>query len=243
MSRFSEISDTSETRTGEPRPERVDRRFQRFYEEHLPTTVRLARLLTSDPHVAEDLAQDAFVRVYRYAESGDRAIENPAALLRTTTVNLCRSWHRSQQRAALRMTRHGAVADSLTEWERELDDSLRRLPYDQRVVVVLRYWLPRAHLVGERHHVPRGVQRTRRGHRGRLRQPPPTRHRGRVGTAPPGDRRARGRPGARSAAVDRTDDHRTGADQCGAMISAVHPLTDRVDDGAVTQGRQKFNPA
>ena len=31
--------------------------------------------------------------------------------------------------------------ESLTEQERELDDSLRRLPYDQRAVVVLRYWL------------------------------------------------------------------------------------------------------
>ena len=39
------------------------------------------------------------------------------------------------------MARHGADPESLTEWEHELDDSLRRLPYDQRAVVVLRYWL------------------------------------------------------------------------------------------------------
>ena len=30
---------------------------------------------------------------------------------------------------------------SLPAFERELDDSLRRLPYDQRAVIVLRYWL------------------------------------------------------------------------------------------------------
>lgn len=119
----------------------MDSRFQRFYEENFVAAVRLARLLTSDSHVAEDVAQDAFVKVYRYASSGDRPIENPAALLRTTTVNLCRSWHTSRHRAELRMTRHGPDATSLTEWERELDDSLRRLPYDQRAVVVLRYWL------------------------------------------------------------------------------------------------------
>lgn len=119
----------------------VDRRFQHFYEEQFAVVVRLARLLTSDSHVAEDIAQDAFLKVYRYAASGDRPIENPAALLRTTTINLCRSWHTSQHRAALRMARHGPDATSLSEWERELDASLRRLSYDQRAVVVLRYWL------------------------------------------------------------------------------------------------------
>lgn len=121
--------------------ERVDARFQGFYRQNFASTVRLARLLTGDPDVAEDVAQDAFVRVYRYAQGADATIENPAALLQTTTTNLCRSWHTSQRRAQLRMVRHGADADSLTEWERDLDDTLHRLPYEQRAVVVLRYWL------------------------------------------------------------------------------------------------------
>ena len=56
-------------------------------------------------------------------------------------VNVCRSWITAQQRSRLRMVRHGASPDSLTEWERQLDGSLLRLPYDQRAVVVLRYWL------------------------------------------------------------------------------------------------------
>ncbi len=119
----------------------VDPRFQRFYAERYAPTVRLARLLTGDVQVAEDLAQDAFVRVYRYAESSSRPIENPNALLHMTTVNVCRSWHLSRQRFGRRMARHGPMDHSLTESERELDDSLRRLPYDQRAVVVLRYWL------------------------------------------------------------------------------------------------------
>jgi RNA polymerase sigma factor (sigma-70 family) len=121
--------------------DRVDVRFQRFYAAHLTATVRLAWLLTGDSHAAEDVAQDAFVKLYRYAEASQRPIRNPAALLRTTTVNLCRTWHTRQRRAQLRMTRHGPDATSLTEWERELDASLRRLPHDQRVVIVLRYWL------------------------------------------------------------------------------------------------------
>lgn len=119
----------------------VDERFQRFYADHFGTTTRLARFLTGDAGSAEDVAQEAFVRVYRYAESSGRPIDNPAALLRTTTVNLCRSWHTSQRRAQLRMVRHGPSDETSTAWERDLDDSLRRLPYDQRAVIVLRYWL------------------------------------------------------------------------------------------------------
>jgi RNA polymerase sigma factor (sigma-70 family) len=121
--------------------ERVDERFHCLYREQFAQTARLARMLTGDRDVADDLAQDAFVRVYRYAQGSNRPIDNPAALLRTTIVNLCRSWHTSQRRLQLRMARHGADAESLTEWEHELDDALRRLPYDQRAVVVLRYWL------------------------------------------------------------------------------------------------------
>lgn len=119
----------------------VDHRFQRFYEERYESTVRLARLLTGESHAAEDIAQDAFVKVYRFAESSQRPIANPAALLRTTTVNLCRTWHTRQRRAELRMVKHGPDPTSLTVWERELDASLRRLPHDQRAVIVLRYWL------------------------------------------------------------------------------------------------------
>lgn len=121
--------------------DRVDHRFQHFYAENYVSTVRLARLLTGASHAAEDIAQDAFVKVFRYAETSQRPIENPAALLRTTTVNLCRTWYTGQRRAELRMARHGADATSLTEWERELDASLRRLPHEQRAVIVLRYWL------------------------------------------------------------------------------------------------------
>ncbi len=114
-----------------------DEAFQRFYRhEHAPA-VRLAWMLTGDRSVAEDLAQDAFVRLYRHGGAVDR----PAALLRTILVNVCRSWHRSRQRAQLRLVRHGPLPDALDPFARELDDALRRLPYEQRSVVVLRYWL------------------------------------------------------------------------------------------------------
>ncbi len=118
-------------------PADTDGEFQRVYRAEYPGTVKLVRMLTGVPHVADDLAQEAFVRLYR---QGDNA-RHREALLRTITVNVCRSWHTSQQRAELRLVRHGPDALSLPPFERELDDSLRRLPYDQRAVVVLRYWL------------------------------------------------------------------------------------------------------
>lgn len=69
----------------EPR-DHVDDRCQRFYRDNFTQTARLARLLTNRPDVADDLAQDAFMRVCRYVQNADRPIDNPAALLRTTTV-------------------------------------------------------------------------------------------------------------------------------------------------------------
>lgn len=114
-----------------------DAAFQHLYRSEYSSVVRLARLLTGSASGAEDLAQDAFMNLYR---QGDRA-RNPPALLRTTTVNLCRSWHRSRARSQMRLVRHGPTADSLSPFERELDDSLHRLPYDQRAVIVMRYWL------------------------------------------------------------------------------------------------------
>jgi hypothetical protein len=70
---LTDVSDSAESVEG------VDARFQRFYEEQYASTVRLARLLTGEWHAAEDVAQDAFVKVYRYAETSQRPIDNPAA--------------------------------------------------------------------------------------------------------------------------------------------------------------------
>lgn len=130
-------SETADTTAMAPSPPSVDTDFQRLYRNEYAATVRLARMLTGASYAADDLAQEAFIRLYRHRDRAQR----PAALLRTITVNVCRSWQTSQRRADLRMIRHGPSATTLSEFERELDDSLRRLPYDQRAVIVLRYWL------------------------------------------------------------------------------------------------------
>jgi hypothetical protein len=61
--------------------------------------VRLAHLLSGDASVAEDLAQEAFVRV---RERLDR-VDAPWAYLRAAVVNACRSHDRSRGREAVRL--------------------------------------------------------------------------------------------------------------------------------------------
>lgn len=111
--------------------------FNDLYRGHLRDTVRLARLLTGSVAAAEDLAHEAFIRVYRR----DISIDEPVPFLRTVTVNVCRDWHRARQREHLRVVRHGPDADRVSPAARELDASLARLPYPERAVIVLRYWL------------------------------------------------------------------------------------------------------
>lgn len=111
--------------------------FVRFYREQYPIAVRLAWLLTHDHQASEDVAQDAFVRLrQRFA-----AIEHRAAYLRTCVLNGCRDRARAAERSAARLRRAGAtVGEWANDRPSELLDAVARLPYKQRVVLVLRYW-------------------------------------------------------------------------------------------------------
>lgn len=111
--------------------------FDAFYRSEYARTVRLARLLTGSMTAAEDLAQEAFVTVFRKGST----LDVPAAFLRTATVNLCRNWHRSRSRESLRLARVGPPQGSLSLGAREMDEVVAALPYRQRAVLVLRYWL------------------------------------------------------------------------------------------------------
>jgi len=115
----------------------VEEWFEDLYRSQRSSVVRLVRLLTGSAEQAEDLAHEAFLRVYRRGAP----IVEPVSYLRAVTVNVCRNWHRGRQREQLRLVRHGPDADRVSPQARELDASLARLPYQERAVIVLRYWL------------------------------------------------------------------------------------------------------
>lgn len=116
-----------------PAPSSADG-FEQFFRESWPGACRLACLLTQDPTAAEEIAQDAFSRMYA---TWGRA-EVPAAYLRTTIVNGSANWrrHAKVHRAKLPLLATPATAELAFD---ELADAVARLPFRQRAVIVLRY--------------------------------------------------------------------------------------------------------
>ena len=103
--------------------------FSDFYREAYPGAVRLAWLLTHDHAAAEDVVQEAFVRLRPRLE----AIDNRRAYLRTAIVNGCRDRARSAGRAEAGLRRVVILSEaSATDHPSELLDAVSRLPYKQR---------------------------------------------------------------------------------------------------------------
>lgn len=109
--------------------------FEPFFTAAWPGAVRLAALLTQDRGAAEELAQDAFTRVFRTWER----VENPDAYLRTSVVNACHNWRRRAgvREAKLPLLVSASHVDLDTD---ELADAVAQLPFRQRAVIVLRYY-------------------------------------------------------------------------------------------------------
>jgi RNA polymerase sigma-70 factor (sigma-E family) len=117
-------------------------RLEELYRAHAPDALRLAYLLTGDRLLAEDLTQDAFVRVFgRF-----RDLRNRDAFwwyLRRTIVNLSRSHFRRRrvERAWLeRQHPHEAHIDPDVDERERLRAALLTLRPEQRAAIVLRYF-------------------------------------------------------------------------------------------------------
>lgn len=119
-------------------------RLEELYVRHMPAAIGLAYLLTGDRDAAEDLLQDAFVRLVGKFHH----LRNPEAFgsyLRRTLVNLHLSRLRRirverfhiavQQRGIEPQSSMPDVAGSVDLWA-----GLQRLPPRQRAAVVLRYY-------------------------------------------------------------------------------------------------------
>jgi len=106
--------------------------------------VRLTRLFVDDRNAAEDLVQEAFIRLARSGHRIRDASKAPA-YLRSIVLNLARDHNR---RGLMSMRHHlpqddqAAIEDEITlrDDQQRVIDSLRELPHRQRDCIVLRYY-------------------------------------------------------------------------------------------------------
>ena len=123
-----------------------DEAIAALFEEHARSLVRLARFFADDRNAAEDLVQEAFLRLRRSFHriaSPDRT----AAYLRSIVLNLARD----HNRRGLMSLRHRMPEDErrpsaedrivMREDQQQVIDALQALPRRQRDCVTLRYYL------------------------------------------------------------------------------------------------------
>lgn len=131
-------------------PEDLARRdlLTRLYDEQAVALVRLARIFTDDRAGAEDIVQEAFIRLFHAThriESPDRAV----SYLRSIVLNLVRDENR---RGLMSLRHQDAMIDSRTpiqpdeqiatsESQAEVMDALSRLSRRQRECLVLRFYV------------------------------------------------------------------------------------------------------
>ncbi|MEM8620423.1 MAG: sigma-70 family RNA polymerase sigma factor [Actinomycetota bacterium] len=118
-------------------PNTVDERFEELYRHAFAPMVRLATLLCGNEQVANDVVQDAFVKMHvRWSK-----IRTPEAYLRRSVVNGCRSHARREHRRRQRAIR---AEDTQELGGFELFDVLATLTPRQRTAVVLRFYEQRS---------------------------------------------------------------------------------------------------
>jgi RNA polymerase sigma-70 factor (ECF subfamily) len=119
-----------------------------FYDQHQRMVYRTALVITGDPDAADDLMQDVFLRLYRFADHIDpqRPLE---PWLYRMTVNLSYTWIKRNRRwlrpledlaewlTGGRQTPHEQV-ELQDDWDR-VQHAVSNLPFPQRVVIVLYY--------------------------------------------------------------------------------------------------------
>ncbi len=119
--------------------------FDRYY----PQVYRTAAAITRDSAVAEDIAQDCFLKLHQYAHRIDVSLPLAPWLYRVT-VNLSYTWisRRQKRRISLEalvdhlMSPSWHAPDQLaenSEVQQQVRQAISELPFNQRVVIVLHY--------------------------------------------------------------------------------------------------------
>ena len=115
--------------------------FEAFYRDQLPRVTALCLAVTRRPWVAEDLAQEAFLRAYRRWETVG-TYDRPDVWVRRVALNLTASWGRRLQaeaRALLRARLRPPSLDGGSPPDREFWETVRSLPHRQAQVLALFY--------------------------------------------------------------------------------------------------------
>lgn len=124
----------------------ADEAIAALFLEHARSLVRLARFFADDRNAAEDLVQEAFLRLRRSfhrIESHDRT----AAYLRSIVLNLARDHNR---RGLMSLRHRMPEEDSrlsaedrivMREDQQQVIDAVQALPRRQRDCLVLRYYM------------------------------------------------------------------------------------------------------
>ncbi|MEV4759492.1 SigE family RNA polymerase sigma factor [Micromonospora sp. NPDC049559] len=124
-------------------PNRGPAGFAEFVAARYPTLVRYGALLTGDRGHGEDLAQEALVKTYRawrkLHPDGDAEAYTRRVMTRAAWRAARRLWRREVPSATLPEPAPQEPYDERDTAQLVLA-ALRRLPAQQRVVLVLRYW-------------------------------------------------------------------------------------------------------
>ncbi len=119
-----------------------------LYDRYRLAVYRTALAITRDPHVAEDILQDVFLRLYTYAASV-KPHRPLAPWLYRTTINLSYTWFSKHrwlaplddviERLIEPLRHHPEPAAEHRAGREQVQQAIDSLPFNQRVVVILHY--------------------------------------------------------------------------------------------------------
>jgi RNA polymerase sigma factor (sigma-70 family) len=122
--------------------DRLRRQLEELFALHGRDVTEFAYFMTGDPELAQDIAQEAFVRLFgRFGHL--RNPEATHAYLRQTVVNLSRSHFRKRRTERAYVQREGSLRAADLDRTTEPDDALwllQDLPAKQRAALILRYY-------------------------------------------------------------------------------------------------------
>jgi RNA polymerase sigma factor (sigma-70 family) len=110
--------------------------FDAVYQDLRAPMLRIAFLATGSTAIAEEIVQEAFLRLHRHFDD----VDNPGGFLRTAVVRLCSTW-RDRRDAELRLLPQVDTPPPLGEPELDtMWELLARLRPERRLVLVLRFY-------------------------------------------------------------------------------------------------------